>query len=92
MISRLSTLVDQPADDEHRDHRADAARRGDQPGRQHREFIRSCSIVGNQRQRAAEDAADQKHQDRAGDEIRALQQVAVEKRPIVGVAVWTMNR
>jgi hypothetical protein len=39
--------VDQPRHDEHREHRADAARRGDEAGGHHRIVHHCCSIVGS---------------------------------------------
>ena len=76
--------ADQPGDEEHRDHRADAARRRHQPGRHHRIVHQILQHRRQQGHGPVERDADQEHQDRADDAIGVLQQLAVEERAVGG--------
>ena len=74
--------ADQPGDEEHRRHRADAARRRHQPGRHHRIVHQILQHRRQQRHRAEQRDADQEHQHGADDAVGVLQQLAVEERAV----------
>ena len=84
MNRRVSTWLISRRDDEHRQHRAEAARRHHPPGVEHRVIQQNLHHRRHQRQGAAEDHADPEHQQTARDEIRALQQFTIEKRALAG--------
>src|SRR5271163_5263359 len=72
--------VDDAADQEHRGHGTDAARRDDKTGARHRVVHRLLQHWRQQRQSREHDDPDKEHQHDAGDEIAVAQQVAVEER------------
>jgi hypothetical protein len=76
--------VDHAGDDEHRQHRAEAARRHHPTGVEYGIVQQYLHNRRHQRQSAGEDHPDPEHQQAAGDKIRALQQLATEKRALPG--------
>ncbi|PAV70526.1 hypothetical protein WR25_16387 [Diploscapter pachys] len=72
--------LDQPADDDHRDQRADAARRGDEPGQHHRIAHQCFQHRRQQRQHAEQHGAEEEAEDRSGQEVAILEHADVDER------------
>ena len=66
--------ADQPADHDHGDHRADAARRQHQAGGDHRIAHQVLQERRQQRQRRQQDDADDEDEQQADDEVAVLEQ------------------
>src|SRR5271170_2494581 len=72
--------VDDPADQEHSDHRTDAARRDDKTGRSYGVMHQLLQHCRQQCQRREHDDPDKEHQHKAVNEIGVAQQIAIEER------------